>query len=333
MNAESSYLTNGYLETTIDWVPGIKEIRLKDIPSFIRTTYPNDIMLNFFLREMKRSQRACAIIMNTFDSLEHDIFEPFSSNSSLPPVYSIGPMDFLLNHHITDDDHELNKIGSNLWKEDQECIKWLDKQEPNLVVYINFGSITTMTNENLIEFAWGIANTNKRFLWVIREDLVGGENVILPNEFVEETKIRGMLSNWCPQEEVLGHPSIGVFLTHSGWNSTLESVCNGVPMICWPCFSDQMTNCRFSCNDWGIGFEIEDVKREKIESLVRESMDGEKVLPERERWRNGAASKGCGNGLIICWSAALSRHWHRRGYAAWEVSDAMVGRGTGGESI
>ncbi|QHN87942.1 hypothetical protein HN51_042084 [Arachis hypogaea] len=269
---DSSYLTNGYLETTIDWVPGIKEIRLRDIPSFIRTTDPNDIMLNFFLREMERSQRACAIIINTFDALEGDILEAFSSINSLPPVYSIGPMDFLLNH-ITD--HELNKIGSNLWKEDQECIKWLDKQEPNSVVYINFGSITTMTNENLIEFAWGIANCNKKFLWVIRPDLVAGENAILPNEFHEETKVRGILSNWCPQEEVLAHPSVGVFLTHSGWNSTLESVCNGVTMICWPFFSDQMTNCRFSCNEWGIGLEIEDVKREKIESLVRESMDGE----------------------------------------------------------
>ncbi|MED6142803.1 hypothetical protein PIB30_001002 [Stylosanthes scabra] len=141
-----SQVTNGYLETTIDWVPGIKEIRLRDIPSFIRTTDPNDIMLNFYVREMERSQRACAIIMNTFDSLEHDIFEAFSSNHTLPSVYSIGPMDFLLNHHITDDHDELNKIGSNLWKEDQECIKWLDKQEPNSVVYINFGSITTMTN-------------------------------------------------------------------------------------------------------------------------------------------------------------------------------------------
>ncbi|MED6142812.1 hypothetical protein PIB30_001011 [Stylosanthes scabra] len=266
-------ITNGYLETTINWVPGMKEIRLKDIPSFIRTTDPNDIMLNFFLRESKGAQKAHAILINTFDALDHDILEAFSSINNLPPVYSIGPLNLLLNH-ITDND--LNAISSNLWKEDPECIDWLDKQEPNSVVYINFGSITTMTNENLVEFAWGIANSNKKFLWVIRPDLVAGENAVLPSEFFEETKIRGMLSNWCPQEQVLGHPSIGVFLTHSGWNSTLESVCGGVPMICWPFFAEQQTNCRFCCKEWGIGLEIEDVRRDKIESLVRESMDGEK---------------------------------------------------------
>ncbi|MED6194945.1 hypothetical protein PIB30_033358 [Stylosanthes scabra] len=201
------------------------------------------------------------------------MLEAFSSITNLPPVYSIGPLNLLLNH-ITDKD--LNSISSNLWKEDPECIDWLEQQEPNSVVYINFGSITTMSNENLIEFAWGIANSNKKFLWVIRPDLVAGENAVLPPEFMEETKTRGLLSNWCPQEQVLGHPSIGVFLTHSGWNSTFESVCGGVPMICWPFFAEQQTNCRSCCKEWGIGLEIEDVRRDKIESLVREAMDGEK---------------------------------------------------------
>ncbi|KAL1315313.1 hypothetical protein HN51_042086 [Arachis hypogaea] len=273
-------ITNGYLETTINWVPGMKEIRLRDMPSFIRTTDPNDIMLNFFIRESKRAQRAHAIIVNTFDALDHDILEAFSTINNLPPVYSVGPLNLLLNH-ITDKD--LKSIASNLWKEDPKCIEWLDKQEPNSVVYINFGSITTMTNENLIEFAWGIANSNKKFLWVIRPDLVAGENAVLPPEFVEVTKIRGMLANWCPQEQVLAHPSIGVFLTHSGWNSTLESVCGGVPMICWPFFAEQQTNCRFCCTEWGIGLEIEDVRRDKIESLVRESMDGEKGVDMKQK--------------------------------------------------
>ncbi|KAL1315314.1 hypothetical protein HN51_042087 [Arachis hypogaea] len=276
---DMSYVTNGYLETTLDWVPGIKEIRLRDMPSFLRTTDLKDIMLDFFIGECARAHKASAIVMNTFDALEHDVLEACSSIHNMPPIYPIGPLNFQLNHF---NNEHLNKISSNLWREDLECLEWLDKQEPNSVVYVNFGSITTMTNENLIEFAWGLANSNKKFFWVIRPDLVAGEIAVLPPEFVEVTKIRGMLANWCPQEQVLAHPSIGVFLTHSGWNSTLESVCGGVPMICWPFFAEQQTNCRFCNKEWGNGLEIEHVSREKIESLVRESMDGEKGQDMRQ---------------------------------------------------
>ncbi|KAJ7965730.1 Glycosyltransferase [Quillaja saponaria] len=269
---DSSYVTNGYLENVIDWIPGIKNIRLRDIPSFIRTTDPDDIMLRFVPNECERAQKASAIILNTFDSLEHDVLEAFSS--ILPPVYSIGPLNLLTNQ-VTDKD--LKSIGSNLWKEEPECLVWLDSKAPNSVVYVNFGSITVMTNEQLIEFAWGLANSKQEFLWVIRPDLVAGDTAVLPPEFVAETKNRGLLANWCPQEQVLSHPSIGGFLTHSGWNSTIESVSGGVPMICWPFFAEQQTNCRFSCTEWGMGMEIEgDVKRDGVESLVRELMEGDK---------------------------------------------------------
>ncbi|KAG5018946.1 hypothetical protein JHK87_014801 [Glycine soja] len=268
---DSSYMTNGYLETAIDWLPGIKEILLRDFPSFFRTIDPHDIMLQVLQEECGRAKHASAIILNTFEALEHDVLEALSS--MLPPVYPIGPLTLLLNH-VTDED--LKTIGSNLWKEDRECLKWLDTNEPKSVIYVNFGSITVMTNHQLIEFAWGLANSGKTFLWVIRPDLVD-ENTILPYEFVLETKDRGQLSGWCPQEEVLAHPAIGGFLTHSGWNSTIESLCNGVPMICWPFFAEQPTNCRFCCKEWGVGMQIEgDVTRDRVERLVRELMEGQK---------------------------------------------------------
>ncbi|XP_014504563.1 7-deoxyloganetin glucosyltransferase-like [Vigna radiata var. radiata] len=289
---DSSSITNGYLETTIDWIPGIKEIRLRDFPSFIRTTDSEDFMIEFLQWECGRAREASAIILNTFDAMEHDVLEALSS--ILPPVYSIGPLNLLVKDI---DDEDLNAIRSNLWKEEFECVEWLDTREPNSVVYVNFGSITVMTSEQLNEFAWGLANSNKSFLWVIRPDVVGGENVVLPPEFVEQTKDRGLLSSWCPQEQVLAHPAVGGFLTHSGWNSTLESVCGGVPMICWPFFAEQQTNCRFSCREWGIGLEIEDVKRDKIESLVKELMDGTKGREMKEKamqWKDLAVSATSG---------------------------------------
>ncbi|KAA8528293.1 hypothetical protein F0562_035648 [Nyssa sinensis] len=274
-----SYLTSGYLDTIIDWIPGMRDIRLKDLPSFIRTTDPDDIMVNFLVGEVERAQKASAIILNTFQELESDVVNALSS--ILPPVYPIGPLQLLL-HQI--DNTDLKMIGSNLWKEESECLQWLDSKEPNSVVYVNFGSITVITPDQLVEFAWGLANSNQTFLWVIRPDLVTSESAIVPPEFMSETEGRGLLASWCPQEQVLGHPSIGGFLTHSGWNSTIESICGSVPMICWPFFAEQQTNCWFCCTQWGIGMEMDsDVKRDEVESLVRELMVGEKGKEMKKR--------------------------------------------------
>jgi hypothetical protein len=251
----------------------LKNIRLKDFPTFIRTTDENDFMLNFIIDEVvEQASRASAIILNTFDSFEQDVLHDISS--LLPHIYTIGPL-LLLADQIKDE--TLKSIGSNLWKEEPGSVEWLNSKVPNSVVYVNFGSITVMTPQQLIEFAWGLANSEKPFLWIIRPDLVVGDLAVLPPEFITKTEDRGMLTSWCPQEEILKHPSIGGFLTHSGWNSTLESVCVGVPIISWPFFADQQINCRYSCTEWGIGMEIDnDVKRDDVEKLVRELMEGDK---------------------------------------------------------
>ncbi|ONI35171.1 hypothetical protein PRUPE_1G520200 [Prunus persica] len=293
---DASYLTNGYLETEIDWIPGMRGIRLKDIPSFIRTTDPDDIMLDFVVHETERTRKASAVIFNTFHDFEHEVLNALST--LLPPIYSIGPLHLQINQIPADS--ELKEIRSNLWTEEPECLEWLDSKEPNSVVYVNFGSITVMTAEQLIEFAWGLANSNQTFFWVIRPDLVGGDSAVVPPEFVEETKERSLLANWCPQEQVLSHPAVGGFLTHSGWNSTIESVCAGVPMICWPFFAEQQTNCRYSEKEWAIGMEIEsDVKRNYVEGLVRKLMEGDEGKEMRKKaleWKKLATEAISPNG-------------------------------------
>ncbi|XP_023554156.1 7-deoxyloganetin glucosyltransferase-like [Cucurbita pepo subsp. pepo] len=275
---DASHITDGYLENTVEWTEGMKSIRLRDLPNFLRTTNPDDVMLNFIDEQMKRSREASAIIINTYESLERDVLNSLSS--ILQSIYTIGPLHLLWNQI---EDQSLRTLGSNLWVEEPECIEWLNSKEPNSVVYVNFGSVAVMTTEQLIEFAWGLANSRKQFLWITRPDVVVGDSTILPLEFVEETKDRSMIASWCCQEQVLNHPSIGGFLTHSGWNSTLESICAGVPMISWPFFAEQQTNCRYCCTEWGIGMEIDsNVKRNEVEELVRELMDGEKGKKMKE---------------------------------------------------
>ncbi|KAK9110727.1 hypothetical protein Sjap_018787 [Stephania japonica] len=289
--------TNGYLDTVIDWILGLEGIRLRDLPTFIRTTDPKAIMLNFNIEQLRNASRAKAILLNTFEDLEENVLKAIRSIFGL--VLTIGPLQ-LISKEITTcstittkNDHEqVSSIGCSLWREDHECINWLDKREPKSVVYVNFGSITVLTQEQLSEFAWGLANSGHYFLWVIRPDLVSNGTIVLPKEFILGTKERGMLTNWCAQQQVLSHPSLGVFLTHSGWNSTIESIGEGVPMICWPFFAEQQTNCRFVCSDWANGIEIEsDVRRDGVERKVREMMKGErgKVLREKAlEWREKA---------------------------------------------
>ncbi|KAF7848368.1 hypothetical protein BT93_L2054 [Corymbia citriodora subsp. variegata] len=268
---DARYLTNGYLDTIIDWIPGMRNIRLKDLPTFIRTTDLDDQMLNFCLVEYARAKRASALVFNTFERLEHEVLDALKA--MLPPIYTLGPIHLLVEQLSNND---TRPIRCNLWTEELGCIEWLDSKQPGSVVYVNFGSVTVMSPEQLVEFAWGLANSGQTFLWVIRPDLVVGDKAILPPEFSATTRERSLLASWCPQERVLSHPAVGGFLTHSGWNSTIESIAAGVPVVCWPFFADQQTNCKYSCEEWGIGMEIDgDVKREDVERQVRELMEGE----------------------------------------------------------
>ncbi|KAL6287090.1 hypothetical protein ACE6H2_011480 [Prunus campanulata] len=272
---DESCLTNGFLDEVIDWIPGMEGIRLRNLPSFFRTTNPDDVLLNFSMVVTDEVHKAAALVLLTFDTLEKEVLSALSSMPNIPPVYTIGPIESLLNQ--IPKDPLKNSVGYSLWKEETECLQWLNSKAPNSVVYVNFGSITVMTPNQLVEFGWGLANSKLPFFWVIRPDLVVGESAILPPEFVAETKERGLVASWCPQEQVLNHASVGGFLTHSGWNSTLESLTAGVPMLCWPYFGDQQTDCYYTCNEWGIGMEIDnDVKRDEVEKLIKELMEGEK---------------------------------------------------------
>ncbi|MBA0685643.1 hypothetical protein Goari_013296 [Gossypium aridum] len=149
-----------------------------------------------------------------------------------------------------------------------------------------------MSDYHLREFAWGLANSKHPFLWIVRPDVVMGESAVLPEEFFEEVKDRGFITSWCPQDRVLSHGSVGVFLTHCGWNSTLESISGGLPVICWPFFAEQQTNCRFACSRWGIGVEVNpNVYRDDVAALVKEMMEGEngkKMKKKALEWREKA---------------------------------------------
>ncbi|GMN27448.1 hypothetical protein TIFTF001_001654 [Ficus carica] len=250
-----------------------------------QVTDSNDLTFNFVMEMVEKASEASAIVIHTFDALERDILDALSS--TLPNLYAIGPLQFLLDRIPKD---PLKPIQYSLWKEETECLKWLNIQKPNSVIYVNFGSIEVLTPKQVVEFGWGLANSNHPFFWVIRPDLIIGTSACLSHEFMAESKKRSLISSWCPQEDVLSHPSIGGFLTHCGWNSIIESLSCGVPMLCYPFYADQPTNCRFACCEWDVGLEIDnDVKRGQVETLVRELMEkekGKKMKIKAMKWKN-----------------------------------------------
>jgi len=248
----------------------------------MRVTDLNDIMFDFLGSEAQNCLRSSMIIINTFEELEDGALATLKSKN--PNIYSIGPL-HMLGRNFPEKEHGFKASGSSLWKSGLECIKWLNKWKTCSIFYINSGSITVMIDHHLKEFAWGIANSKLPFLWIMRPDVVMGEETsTLPQDFLDEVKDRGYITSWCFQDQALAHPSVGGFLTHCGWNSTLEAISAGVPTICWPFFGEQQTNCKYLCNTWKIGMEINhDVKMEEITELLTEMMEGEKGKEMRQK--------------------------------------------------
>ncbi|XP_059068410.1 linamarin synthase 1-like [Cryptomeria japonica] len=151
------------------------------------------------------------------------------------------------------DEHE---GPSKLWKNDTECLQWLDKQCAHSAIYISFGSTTVLSEKQVEELALGVEATQRPFLWVGRSDLTKGSQAILPAGFLERVRDRSCIISWASQLEVLSHPSIACFVTHCGWNSVQESITMGVPMHCWPYFADQFLNRAYVVDVWKLGLPL-----------------------------------------------------------------------------
>ncbi|KAL7146885.1 hypothetical protein ABFS83_06G072300 [Erythranthe nasuta] len=254
-------------------VPGMEGyLRRRDLPAFCRVNDVNDPVFQTIITESKRTARSNGLILNSFEDLEGPILDQIRNH--IPNLYPIGPIHTHLQARLASKKTELPLPSSSFWEEDCSSITWLNNQPTKSVIYVSFGSITLLTRSELFEFWYGLVNSGHRFLWVMRPDSITGEEYSVPEELDTGTKERGYLVGWVPQNEVLSHPSVGAFFTHSGWNSTMESVAAGVPMICWPYFADQTINSRFVSDVWKVGLDMKDsCDRVIVEKMVREVME------------------------------------------------------------
>ncbi|KAK2983729.1 hypothetical protein RJ640_024082 [Escallonia rubra] len=193
------------------------------------------------LRDQMREAESSAygVVVNTFSELEHGCVEEYEK-AIRKKVWSIGPVS-LCNKDISDKFERGNKASID----ENKCLGWLDSMEPKTVVYACHGSQCRLIPSQLVELGLGLEASNHPFIWVINagERFLELESWLLKEKFEDRVKGRGLLiKGWAPQVLILSHPAIKGFLTHCGWNSTIEGVCSGVPMITWPMFAEQFFN-------------------------------------------------------------------------------------------
>ncbi|KAI4976274.1 hypothetical protein ZWY2020_049881 [Hordeum vulgare] len=233
------------------------------------------------------------VVMNSFLEMEPEYVAGYADARKLK-LWTIGPVSLYHQHAAT-----LAKRGNTTTAVDaDECLRWLDGKEPSTVVYVSFGSIVHADPKQVVELGLGLEASGHPFVWVLKNPDQYGEDV---REFLRglEERVAGrgmMIGGWSPQVLILNHAAVGGFVTHCGWNSTLEAIAAGLPVVTWPHFSDQFLNEKLAVEVLGIGVSVGIkepllwvgkkgvvVGREVVETAVRSIMDGGGEGEERRR--------------------------------------------------
>ncbi|XP_070037356.1 anthocyanidin 3-O-glucosyltransferase 2-like [Nicotiana tomentosiformis] len=261
-------------------------VPVKCLPGIILV---NDESSTMFVNHARRFRETKGIMVNTFTELESHALKALSDDEKIPPIYPVGP---ILNLENGNEDHN---------QEYDAIMKWLDEKPNSSVVFLCFGSKGSFEEDQVKEIANALESSGYHFLWSLRRpppkdklqfpsEFENPEEV-LPEGFFQRTKGRGKVIGWAPQLAILSHPSVGGFVSHCGWNSTLESVRSGVPIATWPLYAEQQSNAFQLVKDLGMAVEIkmdyrEDfntrnpplVKAEEIEDGIRKLMDSENKI-------------------------------------------------------
>ncbi|XP_060173764.1 UDP-glycosyltransferase 74E2-like [Lycium barbarum] len=260
-------------------LPAIPLLEKEDLPSFIIESDAYPTVKRLVYGQNFNFKKADWLLFNTFDVLEEEVINWLGTQYK---IKTIGPL--VLSTYLD------IEYGSSLIKPNYEtCKNWLDSKEIGSVVYVSFGSLASLGEQQMEEVASGLMMSNSYFLWVVRAT----EENKLPEEFMSKAKEKGLIVNWCPQLDVLAHPAVGCFFTHCGWNSTLEALSLGVPMIGMPQWADQPTNAKYITDVWQVGIRVKVGKdgvitKEDVASSIKEVMEGKKgvILKENAiKWK------------------------------------------------
>ncbi|CAI0421701.1 unnamed protein product [Linum tenue] len=273
-------------------VDGMAEVSLAvhDLPSYLHDEddeYAPEC-LALLAAQFSNVAGADWVFCNTFTALEEKIVHWMCNKFRFKAVGPTIPSIYLGKQLSSDD--TCHEYGLSLFKAQHSPTylkQWLDSQQPKSVVYVSFGSVASLSDKQTEEVAAALEKLDRPFLWVVRKS----EQDKIPPGFVEDTSDRGLVVTWCCQLEVLAHASTVCFVTHCGWNSTIEALSMGVPMVAVPQFADQPTNAKFVEDVWGVGRDGEEkamARSEEIEWGVVEVMEGERakgIRKNAEKWK------------------------------------------------
>ncbi|KAF5746241.1 UDP-glycosyltransferase 74F1-like [Tripterygium wilfordii] len=270
-------------------LPGLPLLEASETPSFIGSygSYPTffDVVVNQFSNIDDADTDW--VLCSTFYELEKEVVDWMARKWR---VKTIGPTlpSMYLDKQIEND----KAYGVSLFNPDTSSVlgTWLDNKPTGSIVYVSFGSLAELGAEQMEEIGWGLKQSNCYFLWVVR----ASEQAKLPNNFIEETSEKGLVVTWCPQLKVLAHESIGCFVTHCGFNSVLEALSLGVPMVAMPRWTDQTTNAMYVENVWRTGIRVclddqEIVRKEVLEECIRRVLwgdEGKEIKKNANKWRD-----------------------------------------------
>ncbi|GJN12112.1 hypothetical protein PR202_ga30363 [Eleusine coracana subsp. coracana] len=252
-----------------------------DVPPFMAAPEWYPAFTESALSQFDGLEEADDVLVNSFWDLEPKEADYLESTWR---AKTIGPT--LPSFYLDDGRLPSNKTyGFNLSSSNSApCMAWLDKQAPSSVVLVSYGTVANLDAAQLDELGNGLCNSGKPFLWVLRSS----EAEKLSAQLRCKCKERGLIVPFCPQLEVLAHKATGCFLTHCGWNSTIEAIATGVPVVAMPQWADQPTTAKYVESAWGFGLRMRkgSVTREEVQRCIRDVLDGGR---KEEYKRNAAA--------------------------------------------
>ncbi|KAH6825267.1 hypothetical protein C2S53_002359 [Perilla frutescens var. hirtella] len=266
------------IEEEINYLPGVESINTRDLMSSLREAESQGIVMKFLAKGFTGVKRADFVLLNTVFELES---QTLNALNKFQPNYAIGPINFTKNLPT-------NTVRTSL-RSESDCTKWLESKSPGSVLYISFGSFVQMSKQDIEEIAYALQLSQVDFIWVVRDGVVSAsaDANVLPVGYESEIKERGLIVPWCDQVMVLSNPAVGGFLTHCGWNSVIESMWCGVPMICYPLMFDQPANRKLVVEDLKIGIDIRDhgksVDRNEAAAKINNFMSSNRLREESHK--------------------------------------------------
>nr|CAB3487702.1 unnamed protein product [Digitaria exilis] len=258
-------------------LPPQVKLRAEELPWLVGDSATQRSRFAFWLQTLHRARDFRLVLVNSFpdENAADDAMHPLAIARHCPHVLPIAPALLPGGDLATAERTKQQRPYPSMWRADSTCIAWLDAQRAGSVVYVSFGSwVGSIGPDKVRELALGLEATGRPFLWALRRD--PSWRAGLPDGFAARVAGRGKVVDWAPQEDVLRHGAVGCYLTHCGWNSTMEAVRHGVPLLCYPVAGDQFINCAYITGPWGIGLRIgAAMGREDVSCGIGRVMDDE----------------------------------------------------------